>query len=277
MIIDSHHHLWAFNEEEYGWIPKGSPIRANFLLPELEEATKSANVDGTVVVQARQVIEESEALIAMGKQSDVIKGIVGWVPLIDEDVEKYLELYSADPKFVAVRHVLQGEEDEYFLRPDFHRGLSKLPSHNLRYDLLLFQHQLPVATQLVDKQPELGIIVDHIAKPEIHNGRIEPAWRAGMQELAKRENILGVKVSGMVNEVKDEDIDQATLHNYFDEALEIFGADRVMFGTDWPVCLERIESYKAWVDMVHAFTADLSTSEQEAIWANNCKKAYQLP
>ena len=276
MIIDSHHHLWAFNEEEYGWIPTDSPIRANFLLPELKEATQSAGVDGTVVVQARQIIEESEALIEMGTHSGIIKGIVGWVPLIDEDVEKYLELYSADQKFKAVRHVLQGEPDEYFLRDDFHRGLAKLPAHDLRYDLLLFQHQLPVATQLVDKQPDLGIIVDHIAKPEIHNGRIEPDWRKGMQELAKRDNILGVKVSGMVNEVKDEEIDQATLHNYFDETLEIFGADRVMFGTDWPVCLERIDSYKAWVEMVKAFTAELTESEQQNIWGKNCQRAYQL-
>ena len=275
-MIDSHHHLWAFNEEEYGWIPEGSPIRANFLLPELESATKKAGVSGTVVVQARQIIEESEALIAMGRESDVIKGIVGWVPLVQSDVEKYLELYSQDQKFKGVRHVLQGEPDDYFLCDDFHRGLKKLPAHDLIYDLLLVQRQLPVATRLVDKQPDLPIVIDHIAKPEIHNGRIEADWKKGMKEMAKRENIIGVKISGMVNEVIDEEIDEETLKNYFLESLEIFGPDRLMFGTDWPVCLERIESYTAWTEMVKRFTADLSADEQSKIHTKNASRCYGL-
>lgn len=276
MILDSHHHLWAFNEDEYGWIPEGSPCRADFLLPELVEATTASGVDGTVAVQARQIVQESEDLIAMGRESDVLKGIVGWVPLIDEDVDRHLEKYAPEAKYKGVRHVLQDEPDEYFLRDDFHRGLDKLPGYNLRYDLLLFQRQLPVATKLVDRQPGLGIIVDHIAKPEIHNGRIEDAWRTGMKELAKRDNILGVKVSGMVNEVLDEQIDEATLKNYFMETLEIFGADRVMFGTDWPVCLMRIDAYKVWADMVKGWVSELSESEQALILGQNCAKTYQL-
>ncbi len=275
-MLDSHHHLWSFNEEEYGWIPEDWPIRKDFLIPELEAATTSAGVEGTVAVQARQVIEESEALIRMGKETDVIKGIVGWVPLIDADVERHIEKYAPEEKYKAVRHVLQGEEDSYFLRDDFHRGLALLPGHDLRYDLLLFQRQLPVAIQLVDRQPELGIIIDHIAKPEIHNGRIEDAWRTGMKDIAKRDNILGVKISGMVNETTNPEIDEETLKNYFLETLDIFGAERVMFGTDWPVCLERIESYKAWADMVQRFVSDLSADEQHMIMHSNCAKAYQL-
>jgi len=275
-MLDSHHHLWSFNEEEYGWIPEDWPIRKNFLVPELEAVTTAAGVDGTVAVQARQVVEESEALIRMGRETDVIKGIVGWVPLIDADVEKHIENYAPEEKYKAVRHVLQGEEDSYFLRDDFHRGLSLLPSHDLRYDLLLFQRQLPVAIQLVDRQPDLGIIIDHIAKPEIHNGRIETAWQTGMKDIAKRDNILGVKISGMVNETTDLEIDEETLKNYFLETLEIFGAERVMFGTDWPVCLERIDSYTVWSDMVQRFVSDLSKDEQQMILHNNCAKAYQL-
>lgn len=240
------------------------------------EATTASGVDGTVAVQARQIVQESEDLIAMGRESDVLKGIVGWVPLIDEDVDRHLEKYAPEAKYKGVRHVLQDEPDEYFLRDDFHRGLDKLPGYNLRYDLLLFQRQLPVATKLVDRQPGLGIIVDHIAKPEIHNGRIEDAWRTGMKELAKRDNILGVKVSGMVNEVLDEQIDEATLKNYFMETLEIFGADRVMFGTDWPVCLMRIDAYKVWADMVKGWVSELSESEQALILGQNCAKTYQL-
>lgn len=276
MILDSHHHLWSYNDDEYGWIPEGSPCRADFLLPELEEATRTSGVDGTVAVQARQKIEESDALIAMGERSDVLKGIVGWVPLIDDAVAGELDRLAPIEKFKGVRHVLQDEPDEYFLRDDFHRGLSLLPSYDLRYDLLLFQRQLPVALQLVDRQPELGIIVDHIAKPEIHNGRIEADWRTGMKQLAARDNVLGVKVSGMVNEVVDEQIDEATLKNYFLETLEMFGADRVMFGTDWPVCLMRIDAYKVWADMVKGWVSDLSADEQAAILGGNCAKAYQI-
>ena len=125
-------------------------------------------------------------------------------------------------------------------------------------------------------RPDLGIIVDHLAKPEIRNGKIDPAWKAGMTELAKRENILGVKISGMVTEVLDPEIDEPTLRAYFEEALALFGPDRLLFGTDWPVCLLRIESYQAWADMVRGFVSDLSEIESEAILHDNAVRIYGL-
>ena len=230
----------------------------------------------TVVVQARQTLDESDWLLALADASDVIQGVVGWVPLIDANVGDSLSRLAAHGKFKGVRHVLQGEADAYFLGDDFHRGLALLPDLDLRYDLLLFQRQLPVAIQLVDRQPDLGIIIDHIAKPEIRKGQIDPAWKTGMAALAKRENILGVKVSGMVNEVLDPDIDEATLRGYFDTTLELFGADRVMFGTDWPVCLLRIESYEKWADMVRGFVSSLTTGEQQSILGENAIRCYGL-
>lgn len=257
-------------------MPQDSPGRNDYLLPELEAATSAANVDGTVVVQARQITEESDDLVNLGKKSNVIKGIVGWVPLVDTDVEKDIERFAAEGKMKGMRHVLQGEPDEFWRRDDFHRGLDLLPKHNLRYDLLLFQHQLPIAQEFVDKHEDLSIIIDHIAKPEIHNGRIEPAWRQGMKELAKRDHITGVKISGMVNEVKDPNIDEATLRNYVEETMEIFGIERCMFGTDWPVCLDRIESYKAWTEMMQRFTAKLNEPEQAAILGKNAERIYGL-
>ena len=147
---------------------------------------------------------------------------------------------------------------------------------DLRYDLLLFQRQLPVAIQLVDRQPDLAIIIDHIAKPVIRKGLIDPDWKAGMTELAKRENILGVKISGMVTEVADPEIDEPTLRAYFDETLEIFGADRVVIGTDWPVSLLRVDSYQAWTDMVRGFIARLSADEAAAILDENAVRIYDL-
>ncbi|MDB4423721.1 amidohydrolase, partial [bacterium] len=140
-MLDTHHHLWTYSTDEYPWILAGTPLAQDQLLPELKEVTSAAGVTGTVAVQARQIVEESSALLEIADQGDLIRGVVGWVPLISGTVEQDLEQFSAYPKFVGVRHVLQDEEDEYFLRDDFHRGLSKLPAHDLRYDLLLFQRQ----------------------------------------------------------------------------------------------------------------------------------------
>lgn len=275
-MIDSHHHLWRYSVEEYDWIPPESPLAQDQLLAELESATAAGGVDATVVVQARQILEESDWLLSLADQSEIIAGVVGWVPLIDPNVADPLARLAAHPKFKAVRHVLQGEPDSYFLRDDFHHGLSLLPDLDLRYDLLLFQRQLPVAIQLVDRQPDLGIIIDHIAKPEIRKGKIDVAWKSGMAELAKRENILGVKISGMATEVLDAEIDEPTLRAYFEETLVLFGSDRVMFGTDWPVCLLRIDSYKAWADMVRGFVTELTTDEQQAILHDNALRCYDL-
>jgi len=275
-MIDSHHHLWNYSTEEYDWIPPGTPLAQDQLVAELEKATSAAGVDATVVVQARQVLEESDWLLSLAESTELIAGVVGWVPLVDGNVSEPLGRLAAHPKFKAVRHVLQGEADSYFLRDDFHHGLSLLPDLDLRYDLLLFQRQLPVALQLVDRQPDLGIIIDHIAKPEIRRGKIDPAWKTGMSELAKRENILGVKISGMVTEVLDDDLDEATLCGYFEQTLAFFGPDRVLFGSDWPVCLLRIDSYKSWADMVRRFVAELSPDEQNAILHNNAVRCYDL-
>ncbi|RYD22650.1 MAG: amidohydrolase [Verrucomicrobiaceae bacterium] len=275
-MIDSHHHLWNYSPEEYPWIPPGSPLAKDHLIAELIDATDAAGVDATVVVQARQVLEESDWLLSLADSTDRIAGVVGWVPLADKNVDEPLALLAARPKFKGVRHVLQDEPDSYFLRDDFHRGLSLLPGLGLRYDLLLFQRQLPVAIQLVDRQPDLGIIVDHIAKPEIRKGEIDPAWKAGMIELAKRENILGVKISGMVTEMLDPGIDEPTLRAYFEETLAIFGTDRVMFGTDWPVCLLRIESYEAWSEMVRDLISELSAGERRGLLDGNAIRAYGL-
>ena len=274
-MIDSHHHLWRYSKEEYPWIPAGSPLAHNQLAPELEAVTFEAGVNGTIVVQARQVIGESDFLLSLADQTDRIQAVVGWVPLIKENVSTDLERLSAFPKFKAVRHVLQEEPDEYFLRDDFQRGLAQLPSFGLRYDLLIFQRQLPVAIQLVDRQPELPIILNHIAKPEARNGRIESAWRKGMKELAKRDNLIGVKFSGLLTEFPEGEGDAETVAAYFHETLEIFGAGKVMFGTDWPVCLLRT-SYKDWADNVRGLTENLSESDQKAVFEGNAKRAYGL-
>jgi len=276
-MLDTHHHLWAYDPEEYDWIPRETPLAQDQLLPELKAATSAAGVTGTVAVQARQIIKESHDLLKMADQGELIRGVVGWVPLISSEVEMDLENLAPHPKFVGVRHVLQDEPDDYFLRDDFHRGLSLLPKHNLLYDLLLFQRQIPVTIKLVDRQTELGMVVDHIAKPKARSGRIESEWRTGMKELAKRDNILGVKFSGLATEFPDDDpIDPETIKAYFEETLEIFGANRVMFGTDWPVALLRLESYKEWANTVNTLVSPLSEAEQAQILQKNGESVYRL-
>lgn len=274
-MIDSHHHLWNYSVADYPWIPAGSPLAQDQLVKELETVTSATGVTGTVVVQARQVVEESDFLLSLADQTDRIQAVVGWVPLIDEKVDQDLTRLAAHPKFKGVRHVLQEEPDEYFLREDFHKGLSKLPAHGLSYDLLLFQRQIPVALQLVDRQPELPIIIDHIAKPEARNGRIETAWREGMKELAKRENVIGVKFSGLLTEFPAGEGDEESVAAYFQETLEIFGVNRVMFGTDWPVCLLRT-GYSDWADTVRKLTEPLSEHDRNAVLSLNAIGCYQI-
>jgi L-fuconolactonase len=274
-MIDTHHHLWSYSEEDYPWIPAGSPLAQDQLVTELEAVTAESLVTGTIVVQARQVVEESDFLLLLADQTKLIMAVVGWVPLIDENVSEEIARLSVHPKFRAVRHVLQEEPDGYFLRDDFHRGLELLPSFGLGFDLLIFQRQLPVAIQLVDRQPDLPIVLNHLAKPEARNGRIEAAWREGMKELAKRDNLIGVKFSGLLTEFPEGEGDAETVAAYFHETLEIFGADKVMFGTDWPVCLLRTD-YKGWTDTVRGLTASLSAAERDAILTGNAARCYGI-
>jgi len=275
-MIDSHHHLWHYNPIEYPWIPQDSPLAKDYLLPELESAAQSACVDGTVVVQARQTIAETDWLLSLANESALIRGTVGWLPLANPEIDTYLSHYSTFPKFKGVRHVLQDEPDDFFLERAFQHGLSRVAAHSLPYDLLIHQRQLPVAIKCVDRQPALGFIINHIAKPEIHNGRIEPAWFNGMKALAKRDNIIGVKISGMATEVRNTEIDTQSLQAYFSETLNLFGAERLLFGTDWPVCLLRLDSYKAWTNTILNFTNQLSPNETRAILHNNAARVYHL-
>lgn len=274
-MIDSHHHLWRYSKKDYPWILAGSPLAQDQLVPELEAVTSESGVTGTVVVQARQIVEESDYLLSLADQTDRIRAVVGWVPLIDENVSEELARLSLHPKFNAVRHVLQEEPDEYFLRDDFHLGLSQLQTYGLNYDLLIFQRQIPVAIQLIDRQPDLPIVLNHLAKPEARNGRIEPAWREGMKELAKRENLIGVKFSGLLTEFPEGEGDAETVAAYFHETLEIFGTDKVMFGTDWPVCLLRT-SYKDWANTVRGLADPLSAAERDAILTGNAARCYGI-
>lgn len=276
-MIDAHHHLWKYNASQYSWIEEDSVLAQDFLLSELSENTTTAGVTGTIAVQARQTLEESDWLLELANQCDLIQGVVGWVPLADADVAGHLDRLTQHRKFKAVRHVIQDEPDDNFiLGTEFNRGINKLKDYDLVYDILIFQKHLPQTIKFVDQHPGQSFVIDHIAKPVIRNGRIEDEWRNGMTSLAERDNVRAVKISGMVTEVTNDQIDEATLRNYFAESLEIFGPERLCFGTDWPVCLLRIDSYVDWANSVRGYVADLTVDEQNAILHKNCEKVYRL-
>lgn len=277
-MLDSHHHLWKYEAAQYSWIPPGSVLAKDHLIPELVASTDAAGVTGTVVVQARQSIEESAWLLGLTDDCERIRAVVGWVPLADPEVARHLERLTHHRKFKAVRHVVQDEPDERFLLGDtFNRGIRKLQDYGLVYDILIYQRHLPVTVEFVDRHPNQPFVIDHLAKPVIRKGQVDADWRKGMAALAERANVVAVKVSGIATEVRDDAIDEPTLKGYFDAALELFGARRLCFGTDWPVCLLRLDSYQAWAAMVRRFVAELSEDEQRAILTETCQAAYRLP
>lgn len=249
-------------------------LRRDFLPPDLQKVLSPAGVDAVVSVQARQSLRETEWLLELADKHDFIRGVVGWVPLRSADLPGHLERLTAKAKLKSVRHVLQDEaDDQFMLRPDFDRGIAALKDFGLRYDILIFERHLPQTIALVDRHPEIIFIVDHIAKPRIRENISSP-WRENLGELARRENVY-CKVSGMVTEADHRSWTEAQLRPYMDATLEAFGPQRLMFGSDWPVCLLACE-YGRWFDIVRGFASRLSSPERERLLGGTAVEAYGL-
>jgi L-fuconolactonase len=274
MVIDSHHHLWKFNPAEYGWIDESmAVIRRDFVAEDLREAIGAAGVDGAISVQARQSLEETHWLLSIANENKFVRGVVGWVPLVSERVKQDLEAVAADPKLRGVRHVLQDEADDYIAREDFNRGVSLLKEFGLAFDILIFERQLPAAIRFVDRHHDQVFVLDHLAKPNIKTGERE-AWAKNIREIGRRSNVY-CKISGMVTEADWQNWTQQQLREYFDVALEAFGIERLMAGSDWPVCLVAC-GYKRWWDILRQWTAEMSEKQIERFFALNAFKAYGL-
>jgi L-fuconolactonase len=273
--IDAHHHFWRYNPAEYGWIdePMGV-LRRDFLPRHLTDEMRRAGVDGAVSVQARQSITETAWLLELAGKHECIRGVVGWVPLVSPKVADDLARFADHSKLKAVRHVLQDEQDdEFMLRSDFNEGVKALRPFGLAYDILIFERHLPVALTFVDRHPHQVFVVDHVAKPRIRQGLLQP-WKDRLAELARRPNVY-CKLSGMVTEADWHTWTPAQLQPYAESALEAFGAKRVMFGSDWPVCLLAC-SYGRWVEVVEGFISKLSAAEQQRVWSGTAIEAYRL-
>ena len=274
MRLDSHHHFWNYNAIEYAWIGDYmAALRRDFGPPDLQFALESAGIDGAIVVQARQTLDETKWLLELAQTHDFLRGVVGWVPLCAPDVADVLAEFAAYPKLVAARHVVQAEPDDFLARPDFNRGIAALERFGLVYDILIVERQLPAAIALVDAHPNQSFVLDHIAKPRIASGEMEP-WAAGIRALAKRPNVV-CKVSGLVTEADLRNWTSEQLRPYFEIVLEAFGPHRSMFGSDWPVCLAAT-SYAHWAATVRAWTRGFSQSEAAALWGETAARVYKL-
>lgn len=276
MQIDSHHHFWNYDPVEYGWIGPGmSVLKQDFLPATLADEIGRAGIDGVVSVQARQTVEETAWLIGMAAEYEFIRGVVGWVPLASPHVVSVLEPLAQSPWLKAVRHVVQDEPDEAFiLGTDFNQGISQLKQFGLVYDILIYAKHLANSICFVDRHPDQPFVVDHIAKPTIQSTEFDEVWAFGLRELARRENVV-CKFSGVVTEVRDATWSTASIRPYWDVAIEAFGPKRLMFGSDWPVCLLR-SGYGEWVSTVRELIAELSPDEQANIMGATACKAYGL-
>lgn len=275
MTIDSHQHFWHYDQVKHSWINNEmAVIRKSFLPEDLIIVYSENDVDGCVAVQADQTLEETDFLLGLANQNDFIKGVVGWADLRSEGAETVLNKYHSENKLKGWRHIVQGEEDHNFLiRPDFLRGISYLEKYGYVYDILIFPHQLGAVLEFVKNFPNQKFVIDHIAKPYIKDGFHE-GWAVLMKEIAKQENVY-CKLSGMITEADYKTWSPEELHPYMYLVLSVFGPERVMFGSDWPVCLVA-GNYGQVKTVVTDFIKTLSAAEQNLIMAKNAIDFYNL-
>jgi L-fuconolactonase len=273
--IDAHHHLWRYSSAEFGWIddPMGA-LRRDFLPADFQSQIMAACVDASVVVQARQSLEETRWLLDLAAQNHFIAGVIGWAPIASAEFPQVLEQLRGDKKLKGLRHVLQDEPDDaYALREDFQRGLKLLEGTGLVYDILIHARQLPLAVQMADRNPNQMFVLDHMAKPRIAAHELSP-WREHLCELARRPNVM-CKVSGMTTEADWSQWTMADLEPYLATALECFGPQRLLAGSDWPVCTVAT-TYQRWWETLRQWASALSITEQESILGENASHVYQL-
>ncbi|WP_066362749.1 amidohydrolase family protein [Herbidospora mongoliensis] len=275
-MIDAHHHLWDPSRRDYPWMSGAalSPIRRTFGLPEL----RATGATGTVLVQTVSSVEETREFLRTALESDgLIKGVVGWVDLTAPDVADVLAELREGPGghlLVGIRHQVQDEPDDAWLaRPDVMRGLRAVASAGLAYDLLVLVHQLGVARKVVADLPDARFVLDHAAKPPVASGLMEP-WATQIEALSELENVA-CKISGLVTEASWTDWTPGQLQPYVEHVLEYFGPERVMFGSDWPVCL-LAATYGEVVETTKDFTSGLSGDEQSYIYESTAQKVYRL-
>ena len=274
MKIDAHQHFWDLHRGDYGWLtPDLEPLYKNFAPADLEPLLKSTGVDGTVLVQAAPTLAETRYMLSLADQHDFIKGVVGWVDFEADDALDTIAELAALPKLVGIRPMIHDIEDsDWMLKAQFTPVFKQLEQHNLVFDALTRPLHLPNLKHLIDRHPDLNVVIDHGSKPEIENGVIEP-WATQMAEIAAASK-ASVKLSGLVTEAGSDWTVEA-LKPYVDHLLEHFGTQRMIWGSDWPVCT-LASSYKKWHDSTNALLNGFSETEISNVLGHNAIRIYGL-
>jgi L-fuconolactonase len=273
--IDAHQHFWRYDPADYPWIDETmTPLRRDFLPDHLRPELASAGVGATVAVQATQTMAETRWLLGLAESSDFIAGVVGWVDLQAEAVERDISALAGHPKLVGLRHIVQSEpEDRFLLRPSFCRGIATLPQFGLTYDILIYPRHLPVAAEFVSRFDRQPFVLDHLAKPEIRRAAMDP-WARDLERLAQAPNVW-CKVSGLVTEADWHRWHHEDIHPYLDVAFACFGPDRLIAGSDWPVCT-LAAGYSRTMRVVGDYLQGRPAAERDAVLGVNAARFYRL-
>ena len=274
MKLDSHQHFWKYSPQQHNWIDDSMvSLKRDFLPNDLEPHLIENKIEACVVVQADQSEKETEFLLELATQYEFIKGVVGWVDLRAKNVEERLQFYSQNQYFKGVRHIVQSEKQDFLLDPAFQNGIGKLGNLNLTYDLLIYSHQIEAAIKLVSQFPNQKFVLDHLAKPNIVNGKIDP-WKNQIQRLAQFSNV-SCKISGMVTEADHVQWKPSDFIPYLDIVFEAFGENRILFGSDWPVCL-LAASYQEVYQLITDYTANFSLEQRDKLFGANAERIYNI-
>ena len=274
MTVDAHQHFWRYEPRDYAWIDERmSVLKRNFLPGDLEPLIRENGIDRTIAVQACQTAAETDWLLQLAAVNPFIAGVVGWVDLQADDVEATVERAAGNKKLVGVRHVVQSEpDDEFLLRPAFGRGVATLARHGLVYDLLIYPRHLPVAADFVGHFDGQTFVLDHLAKPDIRGKAID-AWARDLRRLAQHPRVW-CKVSGMVTEADWQRWTAKDLEPYLDVAFDCFGAERLIAGSDWPVCT-LAGDYSRTMAVLRDYLERRTPAERDAVLGGNAKKLYK--
>jgi L-fuconolactonase len=275
MRLDAHQHFWHYSPAAYTWITDEMDVlKRDYLPDDLKPLLQSIGFDGCIAVQARQSLDDTRFLLDLAEKYEFIKAVVGWVDLCSSDLLQQLKEFACRPKFVGVRHVLQDEPDDHFmLRPDFRQGIALLHEFDLSYDLLIHPRHLKTAVQLVAEFPQQPFVLDHLAKPPISKAEFSP-WQEDLRQLAKLPNVC-CKLSGLMAEVTLQQASAQDFARYLDITFAAFGWQRLMIGSDWPVCTLG-GAYKPVMEIVIDYVKKYSTEAQAAILGGNCARFYRV-
>jgi len=275
MTIDAHHHFWLYDPARHEWITdEMSAIRKDFLPKDFEPILKQNGISGSVLVQVDQTETENDFQLKNAEENDFIKGVVGWVDLQADNIEERLEFYKQYKKMKGFRHILQGEADRaLMLKPAFMNGIRKLKKFGYTYDILIYTDQLKYTKEFVAAFPDQLFVIDHLAKPNIKEQKIDE-WKKNMGAVAEYENVY-CKISGMVTEADWKNWNKEDFTPYLDVVMEAFGIDRIMYGSDYPVCLAAA-TYEQMKGIVDDYFSSFSKDEQEKFFGKNVINFYKL-